>query len=271
MNLDDILNYSVGSITVGKILAAIIIFVIGYILARVLIRIIRQIIDKSKIDKTLAGFVKIVVKLVVYFVLVLIIVDFLGIPITSFIALFSVVGLAVSLAVQNALANIAGGVMLLVMKPFVVGNFVEIGSQSGTIFEIGLAYTVLNSFDNKKIYIPNSDVSSSNIVNFSANDTRMIDLSFTSSYDSPPETVLACLKEAVASLNLALPDPEPLIKLAAFQDQNIRYVVRLWTKSPDFWPTHYELLSKVKEIFDKNGIKMTDYNKLNINLIDKEI
>ena len=172
--------------------------------------------------------------------------------------------LAVSLAVQNALANVIGGFTLLYTHPFHSGDFVEIAGQSGTVKEIGLTYTKLATPDNKSVSIPNSAVTAAQIVNYSALGTRRVDLTVSASYDSPVDTVLASLLEA-ARVPTALDEPAPFAAVQEYGDSAIVYALKVWSTADDYWTTLFDVNKKVKEIFDEKGVVMT-YPHLNVHL-----
>lgn len=268
VDFNKLMDVTIGKITLGHIFAAIITFVIGYIIARILLKIINGILDKSKIEKTLNRFLKIVIKCVVYFMLAVIVIDSLGISATSLVAVFSVFGLAISLAAQNSLSNFAGGVLLMVFKPFAVDDYVEVAGRSGTINEIGLIYTKLTTFDNKVIYIPNSDISSKDIVNYTKQEKRRVDLKFNVSYEIPIPMVKKAILEAVDAVSHILPEPAPFVNVAEYKESSIEYVVRVWTKTEDYWDVYNKLIEEVKDSFDRNHVEMT-YNHLNVHVIEK--
>lgn len=268
MDFKEILGLSLGSFTVGKVCEAVITLVICVIAARIVLRIINRVIDKLHVDKTILGFLRIVIKAVVWFVVILIVAESLGISTTSLLAVFSVMGLAVSLAAEKSLSNIAGGVMVLVNKPFVVGEFIEIGGKLGTVKEVGLAYTLIGTVDNKDIYIPNSDVAAANIINYTREEKRRVDYVFTSSYDCPIAKVKEALKEAVDRTPSVIYDPEPFVAVSDYKDSSIEYTVRVWTKTETYWDVYFALIEEVKHSFDRNGIEMT-YNHINVHMMEK--
>ena len=262
------MRYQLGSITVGNILTAVVVFVAGYFLCKFLMKLITRIIDKSKMDATLAGFVKVAIRVVLYFVLAVIVASALGINTISLVAVFSVGGLALSLAAENSLSNLAGGLTLLVSRPFSTGDFVEAGGKTGTVEQVSLIYTHLRTLDNKDVYVPNSSVTSNVITNFSREENRRVDLTFTASYDCPVQKVVAVLKEAIGQVEGALADPEPFVNVTKFGESGIDYVVRVWAKNADYWTVNFGLLNRVKEAFDANGIEIP-YNKLDVKIISK--
>lgn len=266
MNLNQILNYNLGSFTVGKLLSAIVIFVVGFFIVKYAVKLVGKMLNKSKLEGSIKGLITIAVKALMFFLLALVVADSLGINTTSFIAMFSVVGLAFSLAIQNVLANVAGGVILAVTKPFHDGDFVEIGSKSGTIEAVNLIYTTIKTGDNKVVHIPNGTMTSSEIINYTEEETRRVDLTVTASYDDPVQNVRAALLEAAACVEGVLSDPAPFVNVKEYGESSISYYFRVWCKTDDYWDVNFALTEAVKESFDHHGIEMT-YNHLNVHVV----
>lgn len=266
--LHEILNYSVGAFTIGKILSAVITFVVCYIIIKILLKLTSGLLDKLSVDSTLKKFIKTAVKIILYFITAVIVIDTLGVSATSLVAAFSVIGLAVSLAVQDSLSNLASGIMLLVTKPFKTGDYVEADDVSGTVVIIGLIHTRITTIDNKMIYVPNSKVISAKIVNYTAQEKRRVDIEISASYDSPVNSVREALLEAVNTVGKFIDAPaKPFAAVLSYDDSSIKYIVRAWVKTEDYWDAHFALLEQIKIQFDKNSIEMT-YNHLNVH-IDK--
>ena len=255
---------SLGALALGTILPVLIIFVVGILVIRLVMKVISTALEKTKLEKTAYGLIKSVLRTVLYALLALIIASRLGIDVTGIVALASVLTLAVSLSVQNALTNLIGGFTLLYTKPFVAGHFVEIAGQSGTVQSIGLTYTKLSTVDNKIISIPNSAVVSAQIVNYTVSGTRRVDITVTASYDSPVNKVLAALREAGAT-DTAFTDPAPFAAVTEYGDSAICYALQVWCNGADYWKTKFTINERIKEIFDANGIEMT-YPHLNVHL-----
>ena len=269
MKFREILDYSIGTFTVGKILAAVITFVIGYIVARVLSGLFARLIEKTSIDGVLKKYFKLAVKIVMYFIVAVVVIDTLGISPTSFIAVFSVLGLAASLAVQGTLSNVASGIMVLVSKPFKRGDFIEADDESGTVSSISLIHTKIVTIDNKVVYIPNSKIAESKIVNYTKHEKRRVDLEICASYDAPIQTVRQALLSAVESSEHFIDKPEkPFTAVLSYDESSIRYVVRAWTMTKDYWSAYFELTENIKAAFDSAGVEMT-YNHINVHMVDK--
>ncbi len=267
MSFAEIAEKSIGKITVGDIFVAIVTFVIGFIILKILLKIINKLIDKTKLEKTLTKFLKLVLRVAGYFVLAIIVLDAVGISSTSLVAVFSVFGLAASLAAQNSLSNFAGGVLLMIIKPFSVDDYVEVAGSSGIINEIGFIYTKLTTFDNKVIYIPNSDISARDIVNYTQQKLRRVDLTFSADYSAPISKVKDAIMEAVCAIPEVLKDEELFVNVSAYNDSSIEYVVRVWTDTENYWTVYNRLMEDVKHSFDRNGVEMT-YDHLNVHVIE---
>ena len=235
------------------------------IVIRLLNSFARKFVAKSKIDKSLHGFLLATVKIVLYFLGIMVLAGSLNIDVTSLIAIFSVAGLALSLALQGVLGNVASGVVILTTKPMHVGDYVAIGGNEGTVESIGMTYTTLSTVDNRLVYIPNSTVTGSTVMNYTVSGKRRVDLSVTASYDCKLEDVKEALVSAANELEAVLKDEEIFARVAAYNDSNITYQLRCWCKNEDYWTVYFDLLEGVKASFDRSGIQMT-YPHLNIHL-----
>jgi len=247
-----------------KVLGAVIIVAIGILIIRIVMKIVNKALEKSKLEKAAHTLITSLASTVMYVLLSLIIASSLGIDVTGIVALASVLTLAVSLSVQNALTNIIGGFTLLYTKPFHTGDYVEVAGQSGTITEIGMTYTKLITPDNKVVSIPNSAVVSAEIINYSTTGSRRLDFNISASYDSPVETVLEALREAAADSRVKA-DPAPFVALVSYGDSAINYTLRVWVASADYWDVNFDVNKKIKEVFDAKGVAMT-YPHLTVHL-----
>ena len=249
---------------VNRTLPAVIVLVIGILAIVVINRLLSVALQKSKLEKAAHSLIKSVVKVALFVLLGLIVCSKLGLDVTSVVALASVLTLAVSLALQNALSNLIGGFTLLYTKPFHSGDFVEIAGQSGTVQEIGLTYTKLATADNKIVSIPNSAVVATQIVNYTVSGTRRVQVIVSASYDAPVEKVLEALREA-ADVPTALQDPASSAAVLNYKDSAIEYTLFVWCKTEDYWTTQFAVNKQVKAVFDEKGIAMT-YPHLNVHL-----
>ena len=250
-----------------KALPAIVLIVIGILAVKVIMGILKAAVSKTKLDGQLTKLVLGIIRPVLYLLLGLIVAARLGIDVTSIVALASVLTLAVSLTLQNALANIFGGFTLLYTKPFTAEDYVEIAGQSGTVKEVGLAYTKLATPDNKLISIPNSAVVAAEIVNYTTTGKRRLDIAVSASYDADPRLVLDTLL-AMADQPEVLQDPAPFAAVTNYGDHSIAYVLRVWVPTDDYWTVNFRLMNAMKAVFDAKGIEMT-YPHLNVHVVEK--
>lgn len=253
-----------GDFALAKVLPGVIIVVIGILAIRLVLKLVTAALEKSRLEKAAHSLIRSVVRVVLYLLLGLITASKLGIDVTGVVALASVLTLAVSLSVQNALTNLIGGFTLLSNKPFVSGDFVEIAGQSGVVKEVGLTYTKLSTADNKIVSIPNSAVVSAQIVNYSVSGTRRVDITASASYDAPIEQVLEALREA-GKVPTALDSPAPFAAVQSYGDSAVNYVLQVWCKGENYWTTLFETNRNIKAVFDARGIEMT-YPHINVHL-----
>ena len=266
--IQEIMGMGIGKITLSELLTVILLVLVGLLVVKLLLRLLDRMLDRLKVDRTLLGILRAMVKVLLLFLLVLMVMGYLDIPVTSLVAVLSVVGLAISLSVQNFLSNVAGGFQLLASQPFKVGDYVEAGGCAGTVQEIGLFYTKIVTVDNKLIQMPNSTVVSANIVNYSHETLRRVDLLVTASYDAPVETVKKSLLAAIARVPKALSDPTPMARVNSYKESAIEYAVRAWCKNADYWDVYFDLTEEIKAGFDRDGIEMT-YNHLNVHMMER--
>ena len=253
-----------GAFALGKVLPAVLLLLAGMMVIRIVMRLIQTALNKSKLEKAAHTLIQSVVRVALYIFLVLIVASALGIDVSGIVALASVLTLAISLSVQNALSNVIGGFQLLTTKPFASGDFVEIAGQSGTVKEIGLTYTKLATADNKLVSSPNSSVTAAQIVNYSVTGKRRVTVTVSAAYSSPVEQVLEALRQA-GNVPTALKDPAPFAAVDSYDDSCIRYIVHIWCNADDYWTTQFEANKNVKAVFDEKGIAMT-YPHLNVHL-----
>lgn len=239
-----------------------------YVFIRLAVRGADRAMERAGMDRGIRTFLRSGLKVLLWLVAICILLGYLGVPMTSLVAVLSVLGLAVSLAVQGILSNLAGGIMIVSTRPFGAGDYVEVGSIGGTVKEVGLAYTVLTTPDNKVIHIPNGEISGKTIINYSANDQRRVDLSFTVSYDADPETVKGCIARVAGEHNKVLFTPAPMVRVKGYGSSSIEYVVRVWCATGDYWDVYFDMQEQVKAAFDKAGVEMT-YDHLNVHMIEK--
>lgn len=255
-------------LTLWNLVYILVIIVAAMVVSRIVLALVNRALGKSKLDPTLIRIIRNVVKLVVGVVCVLLICETLGVEITSLIALFSVIGLALSLAAQGVLANLAGGITILGARPFRVGDFVEMDGVKGTVKEVALMYTKLDTTDNKLVYLPNKIVSEAKVLNYSKEPTRRIEITFSASYESPIPQVKAAVLESLAQNPLTLAEPEPVVGVARYGASAIEYNLWVWCRGEDYWPAFYSVTEGVKQALDAAGLEMT-YDHLNVHMLER--
>ena len=247
---------SLGATILSNLVPAVLILVIGILVIRIVTTLVTKALNASKLEKAAHTLIISLVRVALYLVLCLMAASKLGIDVTSIVALASVLTLAVSLALQNALANVIGGFTLLYTHPFHSGDYVDVAGKSGTVKEIGMSYTVLATPDNKLISIPNSSVVAGDIVNYTVTGTRRLDIKVRAAYCVPTQKVIDALLQAGTMDNVLL-DPAPFAAIDSYGESAIEYVLRVWTKTDDYWDVNYALNQRVKDIFDAQDIKMS--------------
>lgn len=252
-----------------NVLTAVILAVVCLIVVKVILKLYDRVTSKSKMDGTIAKLLRIAVKIGLLFVAVIIVMSCLGIPVTSLVAVLSVCGLAVSLAVQNFLGNVAGGIQIIATKPFKVGDYVEANGCAGVVQDIGLFHTKIFTVDNKVIHAPNSAVVAANIVNYTEDDRRQVEITVGASYDAPVEKVKEVLNDLICAHPLTLTDDNvPLVRVSNYGESTISYLIRVWCKSADYWTVYFDLMDTIKPTFDKNGVAMS-YPHVNVHMLEK--
>lgn len=259
----NILN-SVSGFALHHLLPAVLVLVAGILAVRIIVRIINKAMGKTKLDPAVVSLITSVLRVVLLLVVILVAVSSLGIDVSGIVALASVLTLAVSLAVQDALTNLIGGFTLLNTKPFTMGDFVEIAGQSGTVQQVGLTYTKLLTPDRKTVSIPNSSVVAAQIINYTVDGTRRVDITVNVAYSNDPEQVIAALKEA-AAVPTALTDPVPYCAVSAYNDSTVGYILQVWSTADDYWPTMHAINRNIRAVFKEKGVIMT-YPHLNIHV-----
>ncbi len=236
-----------------RVLGALAVLVIGRVVAGMARRAVRRLLQRSSVDDTLIPFVSsLVYYLLLAFVLIAVL-GLFGIPTASFIAVLGAAGLAVGLALQGTLSNFASGVMLLLFRPFRAGDFVEAGGASGTVAEIGIFNTSLNTPDNIRVIIPNSAIFGQTIKNFAANDTRRNDMTLGIGYDDDIDTAMAVIRKALEEDERVLPEPEPVIAVGELADSSVNLVIRPWCKRQDYWALRWDLTRRLKVELEAAG------------------
>lgn len=239
---------------VKNIVVALIIFYVGRLAVSLVVRGLRKVMRKQNIEKTLETFVCNLVRIVLLVVVIIAAIGQLGIQTTSFIAIFGAAGLAVGLALQGSLSNFASGVLIVLFRPYKVGDFIEGAGISGSVEQVQILTTILKTGDNKQVIVPNSQIMGSIITNYSANPTRRVDMVVGVSYDDDLDKVRSTIQELVAADDRILDEPACTIAVSALADSSVNFVVRPWVKTSDYWPVMFDLTEAIKKRFDEVGI-----------------
>lgn len=262
-------EYKIGELTLMDLFGALLIFVVLVILKRYATKLVRRLIDRSThIDASVKSFLNSTVNVVLWVIIVLITADRLGIPITTLVAMVSVVGVALSLSVQSILENIFAGMTILITKPVDVGEYVEIDGIAGTVRKLTLFYTVLETIDGRAVYIPNSTVTANKVLNYSDMPIRRIDLTVSASYGDEPDSVLKALRLAAATTENVLTTPEPIVFVSEYGNSSIAYCLFAYCPNSVFLATKYALTERIFYAFKECGVTMT-YDHLNVHMVDQ--
>lgn len=257
--LPDLLQFvaveCLGPILVNVLIAAVI-FLIGRRIARAITRFVGKVANKALLDETLIKFLENIVYAILMVIVLMAALDRVGIPTTSFAAILAAAGFAIGMALQGSLGNFAAGVLLIVFKPFKVGDFVEAGGSSGVVEEIHVFNTRMCTGDNIQIIVPNGAITSGTITNFSAKSTRRIDLVVGCGYDDDLKAVKQFLQAVLDAEERILKEPEPLVAVSELGDSSVNFVVRPWVNSEDYWATRRDLIESIKLGFDERGFNI---------------
>jgi small conductance mechanosensitive channel len=237
-----------------NLVTAIVIFYVGRLVVRILTRGIRKVMEAQDIDQTLVSFVSNLASMVLLTVVIIAAVGALGVQTTSFIAILGAAGLAIGLALQGSLSNFAAGVLIVLFRPYKVGDWIEAAGISGSVEEVQILTTILKTGDNKQVIVPNAQIMDSIITNYSANDRRRVDMVIGVSYEDDLDKVRSTLEEIIAAEERVLDDPACTIAVSELADSSVNFVVRPWVKTSDYWGVKFDLTEAIKKRFDKDGI-----------------
>ena len=252
-----------------KIIAAILIFIIGKWAVKKLTAVSKKLMDKAKVDKTLIEFGSSLIYFMLMLMVVLASLNSLGINTTSFVAVFGAAGLAVGLALSGSLANIGGAVLIIIFRPFKVGDVIEAGGATGTVEDVNLFSTILTPPDKRTIIIPNSAIVGGNITNFSNRAQRRVDHVFGIGYDDDLKLAKDTLMDIMLADERVLRDPAPFVAVGELADSSVNFVFRAWVQSADYWDVYFDMLEKVKLTFDEKGISIP-YPQMDVHNPSKE-
>ena len=240
---------------VGKVLLALVVWFVGKFAIKKILGLMDKIKGLDKIEPNTRTFINSAVKWLLYVILIVSIVSILGVPMASVITVLGTAGAAVALSLQGSLANLAGGIMMVIFKPFKVGDFVEAAGVSGVVKEITLFYTVLNTPDNCRIHVPNGSLMNANIIDYSAEDTRRVDLTFACAKSESPAAIQKLILEAMRANEKVHADPAPFARLSGGTNEAMQFTARAWCKSADYWDVYFDLTQAVTEKLGENGVQ----------------
>ena len=243
-------------VEIGKsILLAIAIYIAGKFVIKLINRLTRQMLERKNVDPTIQSFLKSFVSILLNVLLIIMVISALGVDTTSFAALLASIGVAAGMALSGNLQNLAGGLIILLFKPFKVGDFIEAQGTMGKVKEIQIIHTILLTVDNKEIYLPNGSLSSGSITNYSKMATRRVDFTVSVEYGTDVEKVMNALKAIANSDERILKDPEPFCALSALADSSVNFTFRVWVNGADYWPVFFDLNKQIYEEFNSQAIK----------------
>lgn len=246
-------------------LAAIIIIVAGIVFSRLIGQLVVKAMSAKGVDPSIHSFIRTVITLILNFVFILSALSTIGIDVNSFVTALGAAGITAGIGLQSSISQIASGVQILVNHPFKSGDYIDVGTASGKVHEIKIMYTVLITIDNKRVIIPNSYITSNNIVNYNAEDRRRLDLVFSISYDTDFEKAKRVIRQVISENNRILTDPEPLVAIKEHGASSINIACLIWCSSNDYWDVYYYMQESIKTAFDKNGISIP-YNQLDVHI-----
>lgn len=252
-----------------KIISALLIFIIGKWAVKKVTTIGKSLMMRAKVDQTLVEFGESLIYFVLTLMVVLASLNALGINTTSFIAVFGAAGLAIGLALQGSLANIGAAVLIIVFRPFKVGDFVEAGGATGTVEDVNLFSTIIAPLDNRTIIVPNASIIGGNITNYSNKPNRRVDHVFGIGYDDDLKLAKETLMEIMTSDKRVLADPAPFVAVSELADSSVNFVFRAWVETDDYWDVYFDMLETVKLTFDAKGISIP-YPQMDIHTPNKE-
>ena len=242
-------------VEVGKsILLAIVIYMAGKFIIKIVNKVIRQMLERKAVDVTIQSFLKSFVSILLNILLIITVISALGVNTTSFAALLASLGVAAGMALSGNLQNLAGGLIILLFKPFKVGDFIEAQGTMGKVKEIQIIHTILLTVDNKEIYLPNGSLSSGSITNYNKMETRRVDFTVSVEYGTDVEKVMNALKAIAESDDRILKDPEPFYALSALADSSVNFTFRVWVNGADYWNVFFDVNKKIYEEFNRQGI-----------------
>ena len=253
-----------------KLLMAAVVLIAGHFIIKIVRKILAKALVKFSLDESLVRFFDKAVNIILHILIILSALSTIGISTTGILAAMSAAAVAVSLALKDSLSNIASGILILMAKPFITGDFIEVDDKAGTVVDIGMMATIIRTADNKHVIIPNSQMSTSQVIDYSAETTRRVEVVFTVSYDDDVEAAKKAILEVVNSHELIFrddPDKAPFARVSAYGDSSVSITCRVWCKSSDYWAVYYDLMEQVRVDFDAKGISIP-YNQLDVHIVN---
>ncbi len=251
-----------------KAIVAVAIAAVCLIVIKIILSLFDKLTNKSKMDEMVKKILRGFIKAVLLFISVTIVLGSLGVSVTSLVSALSVVGVALSLAIQGFLSNVFGGIQIITNHPFKVGDYVEVGGEAGTVREVGLFYTKLDTPDKKLIQIPNSKIANDSIINYSNSPTRRVEFLIATSYNDDVEKVRSVLKQLIDEHPLVLQEEgkAPVVHVNEFRDNDILYTARAWCENANYWTVYFDVMNAIKPTFEKSGIEFS-YPHMNVHMI----
>ena len=257
-------------IPLQRAILTILLVVVGLVVVKVILNLFDKFTKKSKMDALVGKILRIAIKVFLLFTIVIMVLSNLGISVSSLIAALSVIGVAFSLAIQDFLSNVFGGIQIISNHPFKVGDYVEAGGQSGSVREVGLFYTKLDTPDKKLVQIPNSKIANDSIINYSEAPVRRVEFLISASYDDDVEKVRSVLLQLIEAHPLVLREEGklPVAHVKEFRDNDVLYTARAWCENTNYWTVYFDVMDAIKPTFEKNGISFT-YPHVNVHMMTK--
>lgn len=267
MNISDVLSTSLGGITIGDVFTALITLLVCLLVIRAVMKIVNRLISRSHLEAKAKTYIATGIKSLLYLLTALIVLGNL-IDTTSLVALLSVCSLGITLAAEDILGNVAGGLVILSTHPFQLGDYVEADGVGGTVEEISIFHTKLLTPDGQYVLVPNRSLSSTKITNYSRLGRRRMAIKVTASYDASTEDVIAACGDAMEMTPNLLSDPAPVTRLTGYGSSSIEYTVYCWAATGDYWDCYFALMKNLRDAFAKHGVEMT-YDHLNVHVVEK--
>ena len=251
---------------IPTIILAVVVLILGLIICKLVLKVLSKGLDRSRLDLTVNNFVKQCCKIVLYVLLITVVLSTLGIPATSIVTVIGTAGVAIGLALQNSLSNVAGGIMLMINKPFKIGDYISVAGVSGTVRQITILYTRLDSDSNQAIFIPNGQVSGATVTNNNSNGIRRVDMVFSISYDDDFEKAQQVIFEVLNRNEKILKDPAPIVRMLEHAASSINIAVRPWCNCADYWSVYFQTMEDIRAAFTAAGISIP-FDQLDVHVV----